>query len=316
MAKYANKKSALIADETTNGVYVAPTGEPTYPINDVEIVAAELNLNEHGRPAIGKYTRGVYMSGKQSASVNYTSFMMQPDDWTTDIEVAPIFEAAGFHAVAGVDLDFELIYDGNSNCQTQSMDVTTQGCYSYGSATAVGDTWKLRGIHNNLTIETEDIGAPIMINVEAMGCIEAKEDSANNVTPPAFLDGAVYDRFLGAAVTLDGSTLEVQNFSFNMGNTISITGDVSQATGGKTSEITDADPKINVSSLVGASTAALWGKTTSNTPVGDLVVYGQVFKYTFSDCTISSYTEADADGILVLNLELSISGDIKIENVL
>jgi len=316
---FPDKKGANAIAEVVNGTFIDPVGVPVFPINDVEMVAPELNLTEFGRPAVGKSKRGrFYPTGVQTASVAWTSFMMQPTDWTVatgDIEIGPIFEAAGFHIADGAT-DKYILFDGNIDCGTLSMAVGVPGCYSStgGETTADADVWELRGAKNEITIGAEEVGSPIMVNITTQAIIEAKDESGTiNIVDPAFLNTAVYDVFLGAAVTLDGIARDVQSFVHTTNPVISPTKDVSKSSGGKVQEMTDMDNKISVVILAGATTLGLWGDASTGTPVGDLIIQGQVFDYTYENCVISGYEETNVDGIAVTTLELTPRGDIKFE---
>lgn len=323
---FTAKKVAGLAAEVTGGTYVAAVA-PKFPVNDLEIPTPDLALAEYGRPANGKMTRGKYLSGAQTFAFGFTTFMNPIADITGDSPDAlktiinrDFFEMAGwrFREITVVaDVFPEVYFDFNPLCKTFSWGLTTLGCYDSTDTTPAGNQWLLRGAKADFTMAAEDVGAPILITVSVSSAIEEYDpagDTFNLTTLQDFSDVAC-DRFLGATTTLDGVDLDCQSFSFAQGNTIDFTKDTGKATITKEAYIADSDPKLTVTAIVGSTTGAIWAKASGNTPVGSVVITGQYYTYTFVACMVSSYSEADANGILVLTLELSVSREVKIRSL-
>ena len=313
MSYFTAKKYSAMKDETVFGEYVAPTvGDITFPINDVELVTPDLGITEYGRPANGKFTRGRYIAGKQMASVAWTTFMMEST--AGNLEVSPAFESAGFHLDETLS-EPRLIFDGNPNCQTYSMDIITLGCYDPVSLSVAGNAWSLRGLKSELTLGAESVTAPILVTMASVAGVEAHNQTDTASVPvPTFEDKGI-DIFLGASVSLNGVDLNVQSWSFTTGNSNNTLGDASKSGGTGKTEIIDVDPKLTVTAVVDANVANLWGKTINNENVGDVVVTGQYYTYTFGSNDVVNYSEADAEGTLVLTLELSPKDDVTIAKV-
>jgi len=323
MAFYTNKKWVGISPEGGCGQYQTGVSPTNYPINDVENVSPDIALNEYGRPANAKFTRGRYLSGAQSATFSFTSFMMKPDDTSHKVEPAQLFQMAGYQAN---DDGSEIIYDGNPDCQTYSLDVITLGCYDSfetgADDTPEGESWELAGAKADFTLAAEDIGAPIVPSFSITAAIHSHDKKDTGTLPVADLSKTPVDRFLGGTLSiedLENSTgftnIDVQNWSFAQGNTISIEKNPSSSGGTKCTHITDADPKLTITAIVGDSTQNVWASAVGNDNVGSVIITGNFYTYTFKSCTISSYSEADADGLLVLTFELSVSGNVEIKSI-
>lgn len=304
MSYFTAKKYSAMKPETVFGTYVAPSvSDITFPINDVELVTPDLGITEYGRPANSKFTRGRYIAGIQSATVAFTSFMMEST--VGNFEVSPVFESAGFHLItSGAEPYVE--FDGNPNCQTYSMDVITLGCYDTSASTVAGNAWNLRGLKSELTIGAENVSAPILINVNATAGIEAHNQTDTADTDVPTFDDKAIDIYLGASTSINGVDVNVHNWSFTTGNSNSILKNASKSGGADKTEIVDVDPKLSITALLDSSVADMWGKAINNEHVGDTVVTGQLYTYTFTSGDIVNYGEADADGVMVITLELSV----------
>jgi hypothetical protein len=297
-----------IKEEDDGGVYQTPVAPIGYPINDISMVSPELNLAEYGRPSTGKPNRGRYVAGAQSATFDFTSFMLE----ATAIIAGPVYTVppAELFISAGYYFDEAtgaLTHDGASNCTSFSMDHITLGCLPSGATTATGDTYEMRGVKTNVVISAEAVGAPIVTTFSAMAAIEAHNRDGEAILDAPTYETIALDRFLGAAVTLGGSELNVESFSIDNGNTVVVETSAAFPNGSKTARITDNDKKVTITAKTDTATAALWASATEGTVINELVITGLLYDYTYDNLTISSWGEADASGIKVVTLELSCS---------
>lgn len=328
MSIFSNKKIVGTAKEPGGafGDYVAAAA-PSYPINDVEIPTPDLALAEYGRPSNGTTKRGKYLSGAQTFAWGFTSFMNPiadiedtPDNGLT-IRNKDLFNMGGWRYTDvndGGSFYPEVYFDHNATCDTFSFEINELGCYDSADTNPAGNRWQVRGAKADLTIAAEGVGAPIVITSAAQAAIEDytyNGATGFDVSTLEDFDDVACDRFLGADVELDGLTLEAEAFSFAMGSQIAFKKDASKATGTKLAYIGDTDPKLTITAYIGASTSAIWAKASTNTPVGNVVITGQLYTYTFESCEVAGYTEADAEGIMVLTLELSVKDAIRIRSL-
>lgn len=333
---FTNKKVAGIAPEVPGafGDFVQPVA-PWFPVNDVEIPTPDLSISEYGRPANGTTQRGKQLSNAQTFAWGFTSFMNpladipsdNPDAGVTIINT-DLFKMGGWRYREIEDLPtnpgtffVEVYFDHNAICTTYSWELDFVGCYDSSQSPltpTVPSQWYVRGAKCDLSIAAEKVGAPVIITAAAQGAIEARNDDGTATTfdldTVQDFENIDCDRFLGAAVTIDAADLEVTSFSYAQGAQIGFKDDPSKATITKLAYIGDSDPKLTLTSYVGASTAGYWGKAATNTPIGDVVIQCQLYTYTFEDCMVTSYGEQDADGLLVLTMECSVRGEPKIRS--
>lgn len=295
------KVDAIIAIETTNGVFETPiVADKNFPIGKVEH-NADPRLTEGLRDANGKFSPSRKYPAGILGTMTIPSSMMKVDDIKTEIEIAPLFQMSGFQVVDNAG-ELELVYNGDGNCATGSMRVLNKGCGS--SANGIGTDY--RGMHGSITVSAESAGSEFKVSFEGQAAIEGTPETVKTVISSGYSNDAATratELFVGA-VEFDGVSTALQNLSFAMNVELMERKDPTAGKNG-IDFIYEADikPMVSITAPLGTNTATWWPNVLSGNVVPLLKYTGEYWDFEFTDLVISTISR-DANGEIRLTQEL------------
>ena len=232
-------RAAGAALETVPGTAVAAVFDvELYDFGSPELDYAFASL---GKPAIGNMQKGKQYSGAVKVTAKGKDALRFPATSATVPKNGKFLLAAGYRQ--GLDgAAVQYTHDGTPAWKTLSIEVVDKAAGT--SPTAI--LKKMKGAVCNAVISAANVGAPIAIEYSFGGASNGETDTATLPTI-AGVDDADAEKFLGAVIDFDGVAYCVNNFSLDLGNTLTPITCPNETLGVIGYEITDCNPKLSLS---------------------------------------------------------------------
>jgi len=220
MSFNTNQKLLVFADEVTAGTRVDPTYPTDNNIRLFDVGEASLDIPKEpiGQLADGTFAEGPAYSRERRISIpDFKTEVVWSGLVTTEPKWFRLAQAAGYK----VELNGsnpELIWDGSTDCDALSGDLTMYTCGSTPAALRE----KFRGAVGNLSIGSDGPQAPIIASMTGMMGAYLGQFDVSGAAIPAYgtLDTASVEQMGKYTATIGGVTYAVQAWEFNPNNEI------------------------------------------------------------------------------------------------
>lgn len=260
---------------------------------DVEFTPDIQGGDEDSKFTTGDYGEDTAISGIQGAT--FTSGVKLAQG--SAIDVAPkfdkLFEGCGLvgTSYAGTGYGWQPLQAGDKQTLTAvNVEVSDD-------AVPVGLSDSTAGVMGNMTISAEGVGMPIKVGFEWKGKFSGVADVPNGsilaLTSP---DTSIASKFMSGTATIGGTSLCVQSFNFNLGNTIEYLPCPDETTGIKYSTIINRQPRMTMTLIApSASTYNPFDKVTNETEEAVQLIFGG-YTLNVPVAQILTYSKTDLNG--------------------
>lgn len=298
MAKLLERQILLVKNEGTYGNDPTPTAAanaiPTVEKSKIEFDAEAIE-RKHPLHTLSKIKP---LIGKKSAKLSFKVEMFGSGTATTPPRLGDLLEGCGFAETIGGD---------NVTYAPASASLKSNTIYHY----IDGLLYKILGGVGNVKIGGK-VGSPVYCDFDYVGLYQDDSDSAI-VTPAFETNFKTPPQCLSVSFTLDSvTTFVLREFNIDMGIPIIQREDMAQAHGYAGFQVGKRNPTGNI--IIEGSTKAAYdflAKFEAATEVQAVLVIGatagNIFTITIPKLTYTNVKLTDADGLLVLDIPISIN---------
>jgi len=309
MSFNTGQKLVQFKPEVTPGTRLAPVdADHNIRLFDVGEASYDAPANPIGKMADGTFRDGPALSGERKIGFPDCKAEMV---WSGDVTVEPVWFTLMKSCGYTVELNGsnpELVWSGQTDCQTLSADLTTYGC----GATPTGVVEEARGMVGNAEIGADAAQSPMVIAYSGwMGAWTGTSDVSAAVIPPLVgFDTAPVEKMGNYLATIGGVAYAVQTFKFNPNNEINAEG-ANNAEGVAKMKVSNQGPRLTMTvTRLSEATDSPSQDLFNDVVHSSITLIGQAgahFDITFSGADTVELQPSDSNGTATFDITYNVT---------